>query len=351
MESLIDIGLYLSDNGYWNGVEEISKRAAQHESLKDIFQFLRANCLLWKGKLIEGLEVINQVDISANKLGRFDTMAEYVKTHIIALSGRYDEAEVLYENLTKQITYHKETEKLYSKIFRQWGDLLYLRGKYKKSVHVLDELAGTTANIFERAATIRTKGHVYRLNFLSDEGEQIYSSALSMFQGENTDGYIGKSHTSLMETICWSKPEEAIKLAPKAIEINEQQESKIELGRIYAALAIAHILHDQNVTLASEYAELATVTQEETGFQSGVLFSFIAKAIIAIAEKDYSSILSAVKLVEEKMDELKVYHCLKLPLYVYLNDEDKIEELQNRLDWLDFDLSLERAKGIVEKLK
>lgn len=350
-EALIEIGLYLSDNGYWNDVEEISKRASQHENLKDIFHFLRANCLLWKGKLIEGFEVINQVDISANNLGRFDAMAEYVKTHIIALSGRYNEAEVLYENLTKQITYSIETEKLYSKIYRQWGDLLYLRGKYKKSVLVLDQLASTTSNIFERAATIRTKGHVYRLNFLSDEAEQIYRSALSMFQDEKTDGYIGKSHTSLMETLCWSKPEEAIKLAPKAIEINERQDSKIELGRIYAALAIAHILHNGNVILASEYAELATKTQEETGFASGVLFSFIAKAMIAIAGKDTSNILNSVKLVEEQMDELKVYHCLKLPLYLYLNDEDKIMELQNSLDWLNFDMSLERAKCIVEKLK
>jgi tetratricopeptide (TPR) repeat protein len=351
VETLIEIGLYLSDNGYWNDVEEISKRATQHESLKDIFQFLRANCLLWKGKLIEGLEVINQVEISTNKLGRFETMAQYVKTHIIALSGRYDEAEVLYENLTNQITYHIESEKLYSKIFRQWGDLLYLRGKYKKSVLVLDELADTTSNIFEKAATIRTKGHVYRLNFLSNEAEQIYSSALSMFQEEQTDGYIGKSHTSLMETLCWSKPEEAIKLAPKAIEINEKQESKIELGRIYAALAIAHILYDKDITLASEYAELATQTQEETGFASGVLFSYIAKAMIAIAGKETQSILSAVMLVETKMDELKVYHCLKLPLYVYLNDQDKIKELETSLDWINFALSLERAKSIVEKLK
>ncbi|MBW9234795.1 hypothetical protein JQK62_21655 [Leptospira santarosai] len=73
--------------------------------------------------------------------------------------------------------------------------------------------------------------------------------------------------------------------------------------------------------------------------------------MIAIAGKDTSNILNAVKLVEEQMDELKVYHCLKLPLYLYLNDEDKIMELQNSLDWLNFDMSLERAKCIVEKLK
>ncbi|OCA87730.1 hypothetical protein A8F94_07720 [Bacillus sp. FJAT-27225] len=351
VEALIETGLYLIDNGYWNDVEEISIRAGQQENLKDVLYFLRANCLLWKGKLIEGLDVIGKADISASRLGRFDTMAEYVKTHITALSGRYDEAEVLYENLTKRIAYTKETEKLYSKIFRQWGDQLYLRGKYKRSVQVLDETTATISNIFEKAATIRTKGHVYRLNFLSDEAEEIYSSALAMFQGENTDGYIGKSHTSLMETLCWSKPEEAIKLAPKAIEINEQQDSKIELGRIYAALAIAHVLHDKNVVLAEEYAELATQTQEETGFQSGVLFSYIAKAIIAIAGKDPVSVERTVKLVEDKMDELQVYHCLKLPLYVYLQDEEKIEGLRESLDWLDFERSLERAKEIVELLK
>lgn len=350
IEELTDTGLFLSDNGYWNDVEQLSLHGEVVLPIKYPFYFLQANCLLWKGKLTEGLNVINKAELSYQKLGKFHVMAEYVKTHITALSGRYDEAEVMYENLTKQISYSRESEKLYSKIYRQWGDLLYLRGKYNKAVEVLDETANQTYNIFEKAATIRTKGHVYRLNFLSDEAEEIYRSALMMFEGERTEGYIGKSHTSLMETLCWSMPEEAIQLAPKAIEINEIQQSKIELGRIYAALAIAYVLHNQDLEHAIEYAELANKTQQETGFQSGVLFSLIAKAMITLSKGNPEEISAAKNVVEEKVEQLKVYHCLKLPIYVYLGDEEAIEKLKTELDWIDFDQTLESVRSIINRL-
>jgi hypothetical protein len=171
-----------------------------------------------------------------------------------------------------------------------------------------------------------------------------------MLEEVNTGGLIGKSHTSLMETLCWSKPAEAIALAPKAIQINEEQQAKIELGRIYAALAIAHVLHDKNLPSAREYIYSAKNIQAETGYASGVLFAYVAEAMVVIAEGELEKIKTVLTKIEELTSQLKVYEYLKLPIYVYLNDQNKLKEYENKIDFLDVEMTKNRIAEILSKL-
>lgn len=351
IELFIELGHYLSDNGYWNEVIKLISSQKQQHQLKPAFDFIQAICLVWKGQLTQAHEIMRRLEISFQTMGRHEKMAEFIQANIIRLLGNYDQAETLYERLVDKVKIKYEDQKLKSKILRQWGDILYLRGRFKESVNVLDEVITYTSNNFEKAATIRTKGHVFRLNFLFDEAESLYREALVMLQEEKTEGLIGKAHTSLMETLCWSKPTEAITLASKAIQINEEQQGKIELGRIYAALAIAHVLNDKNLPIAKEYIDLAKNLQIETGYASGVLFAHIAEALVFMAEGDSDKINSALTKIEELTSQLKVYEYLKLPIYVYLNDQNKLKEYETKIDWLSREESVNRIEKLVMKLR
>lgn len=351
-ENLLDIGTALVDNGLWLEVYQAMSRCdpetGNHEGpLRNALGLMRAICLRRVSKLEMAYSELSKIQTSPESLGRYASLASFHKANITRLLGNYPAAERLYRDLAKEISRTRDL-KLLTKVKRQWADLLLLKGEFKKALSVLKDLQQTAHDSFETAETLRIIGHVYRFNMQLDEAEEAYQEALRLIEGKGFTGLLGKLRTNLVETLCWKNPEQAIKAAPLALELNERLGARLEVGKIFAALSVAHVLENQDLELADSLAQQARSVEAEIGYLSGTLFAETAATISLMARHDYDQVVAKKKLVQKLIDKLGVYAFLMLPIYVYLDDRTSVGRVKRSFDWLNFNRTLACYRLIIE---
>ena len=342
IENFLDLSLFLIDNGYWKEVGIASEKTINNNDylshrFKTALLFLKSIYLRRTGDVLYSLELISDLDISENTLGKFHVLAEFNKANYIRLSGNYDRAESIYENLSKEISY--DTNPLfYTKIYRQYADFIFLRGNFIKSLNLIENISNKPSNTIEKAENYRISGHVYRFNHLFNRAEQIYIKCLKIAQDYDSIGLLGKIYTNLTETFCWIDAKEAIKYSEYSIEINKQLDSLIELGKTYAALSIAY-LNIGEIDKALKIADESKKLQIQSGYQSGILFAECAKFFIYLRNQDEINVNRQIKIINYLVTDLHVYNFLLLPIFIYQCDIENLQAIKNNQQWLDFENS------------
>lgn len=354
IENVLDLGFYLIDNGLWievgRALSEIpNKGLLKNISLRDGLNLLYGVYLRRIGKLKEAHEVLSCINYDT--LGKYKILSKFHSANVVRLLGNYTTAERLYKELVNSVVYKKETEKVFVKINRQWADLLFLNGRFGKSLNILESLLDKTNDELEKAETLRIIGHIYRFNMMLDKAEKVYNKALNIAGSSKAIGLIGKLHTNLTETLSWTRMEKAIELGEKSLEINRKLKAQSEVGKTLAALSIAHLLHEKNIELSKKYSKESKKVQFEVGYLSGVLFAEIADMFILISKGDLSSFLLKKEYIENLIKELQVYQFLKLPIHVYLKENDYIEFQKDNIEWLDFETTLQVFKDVVYRIE
>ena len=191
---------------------------------------------------------------------------EFLKIHIIHLSGRYDETLDSYKELLSRIEPIKESldSHIYITVSLKYTDLLFLKGHFKTSLEMSKELAGTAdISAVDKIKLLRIRGHIYRFNFMLEQALDIYHSAMDLLPLEKSLSYEGKIYTNLAESCCYSDPVKALEYANKSIEINGTIDSIIEIGKAYTAAAISCAML-QRFEDAVQYAKKGIEAQEKT---------------------------------------------------------------------------------------
>jgi tetratricopeptide (TPR) repeat protein len=343
INELIEIIVTLVDMGYWVEIHNVVKYDIQSED-----EYIKAFCIFAEllylrrsAKIKEAKSFLANHVINPSMLGKYKYLYDFLKIHIEHLSGNYDFALEQYKLLKEQIDLIKENvdSHTYYTIHVKYIDLLFLKGHFKTALKLINELADNDRIQFvDKAEILRVRGHIYRFNFKLKEAADIYNSALESAIKEKNAAFEGKIYNNLAETYCYSNPLSALKYAEKSIEINERIDSKIELGKTYAAVSTAYSLLNQ-YEKAIEFSHKAIELQKETGYTSGILFGEISLCIANLLSKKAGSdeIENHLKKIDEIINSINVYHFLTLPLFIITNNAKAIENLMNCCEWLEFE--------------
>jgi len=355
MQELIKIMVLFVDLGYWCDIHMLVKPYinSQDTYLRTYSSFTELFYLRRSSKIQEANQFILENNIEPEALGNFIYLYEFLKIHIIHLSGKYDLALTKYKELKVRLECIRENidPHTYSTINIKYIDLLFLNGKFNTALRMTNDLTyGSTMQLMDRVEILRVRGHIYRFNFMLQEAEDIYHSTMELLKQEKSLSHKGKIYNNLAETYCYINPEKALDFSAKSIEINSKIEAMIELGKTYAAASIACALLNR-FEEAIDYAKKGIDVQKEAGYPSGVLFAkislFISKYLSKTVEQN--ELDEILYNVNELMNDIQVYHFLQLPIYVITRNTAAIDNMKENIEWLDFNKTLNTIETIFSK--
>jgi len=280
IQDLVQIMVSFVDLGYWSDIHRMAAPYLNsgNSCIRAFAIFAELFYLRITSRIPEAQKFMEENKIDSRLFKGYGYLYEFLKIHIIHLSGRYDEALDSYKELLSRIEPIKESldSHIYITVSLKYTDLLFLKGHFKTSLEMSKELAGTAdISAVDKIKLLRIRGHIYRFNFMLEQALDIYHSAMDLLPLEKSLSYEGKIYTNLAESCCYSDPVKALEYANKSIEINGKIDSIIEIGKAYTAAAISCAML-QRFEDAVQYAKKGIEAQEKTGYRSGVLFAKIA---------------------------------------------------------------------------
>ncbi|HEX5406901.1 MAG TPA: hypothetical protein VFX16_31895 [Pseudonocardiaceae bacterium] len=135
------------------------------------------------------------------------------------------------------------------------------------------------------------------------DAEQCYRHALAIAKDTANVAAEGKALTDLAQTLAWYRPSEALTVADRAREVNQEIRNQVELVKVHAAVAVAATLTYQYDRATTEIEHGLLLTQE-CGYPGGQIWCWAARAFLAVARSDDAGYGDAVARVEAISDEL-----------------------------------------------
>ncbi|MEC5423307.1 hypothetical protein QGM71_07315 [Virgibacillus sp. C22-A2] len=349
VEKFVQASFYFIERGNWVDVGNlVQENGTKQKSDKLINASNLIKSVFWRRTkdLDFALEILNSVHMTREYFGEVYTVALFQKANIIRLSGDYNKANDLYNQLLAIIQKKEGNSSFFIKVQRQYADLKFLQGDFQKALKMLQELLKHDVSPIELAETHRIIGHIYRFNWFFKEAENEYKKALEIAKQSNLIGLEGKVYTNLIETLCWQRPKEGLSYLEKATEIHEMLDSTIELGKVYAAAAVCYRKEDQNKSV--HYANESIKMQEKVGYKSGVLFGVVAKGILSIREESSHNVEEYQGKIVKMTDELQVYSFLQLPFLIKLNKQVELRDLIQNIKLLEPETTLATIEMFLE---
>ena len=223
-----------------------------------------------------------------------------------------------------------------------------LRGQFIDALSSFKSLTRVIDDNLWYAELHRFQGHVCRFNFSLVEAEGHYREALELSTSVNADAMRAKSLTNMAETLCWIAPQTALPFAEEAIDLNEQVEAPIEVGKAMTAQAIALASIPHHASDALAVAKSAEELQAKNGYRSGTLFALQAQGLALVAQnqlEDALSILEHMKLLSVELGNIYPYLSILLSLILC---PEQLDFYANNFQWLDFDQTLNTIRALAK---
>jgi hypothetical protein len=357
VENFIRIINRLVDRGYGYSCEFSLEKAFKNQGIAKhaIYIYFMLLYLRRQGKLHEAKALIDTTEASSFNPDIYGSMKEaytLVKTLIIHLLGNYQMAETNYRKLIDDdllLGTLSDDERTAVITRTKYADILFLKGLFKQSLLQVDQTQKSFKDKISsenKMELLRVKGHIYRFNYDLETANKIYQYILD----NESDADIkikGNALTNLAESNAFVNPVMALDFADKAIAINETIHSHHEVGKALSAKSIA-LTKLNRYDEARSCALLSRETQNDCGYQAGVLFADIAllfyyKKMNCNIEKSNEEI-ATLREIEAILKEIKVYQHLRLFIAVLYNDD--VTEF-SQYEWLDFEKTIRTIKTII----
>ncbi|HEX3593229.1 MAG TPA: hypothetical protein VHV74_26700 [Pseudonocardiaceae bacterium] len=203
------------------------------------------------------------------------------RAHALRVSGRYAEAAVDYTALAGA-TGELSIEALY------WlTDYQFLDGRFSDALRALEQISelGNLESGHLGGEVLRLRGHVFRVNGMFSDAVRSYSHARALAVATGNIAAEGKALTDLAQTLSWEKPEDALKIATRALEVNEGIRNQVEVVKLCAATAVAWRRTGQREAANSEITH-GLALAESCGYPGGKIWCLAARALIAVLDGD-----------------------------------------------------------------
>lgn len=349
IEQLVAVGLRLIDAGYWKRVgttlQALLAGAPDREWPAGIL-FLQALSLRKQGALHESRAIYAGLLNRAEELGHWMPLVRFYAAHTTHLTGGYLDALAQYKSLTRLQGQDAAAVGARQLAYRQIADLQMLRGQFVDALQAFGSLTTIEDNPLWLADLHRFRGHVNRFNFNLVTAEEHYQRVLDLSAAVQAEAMRGKALTNLAETLCWTVPHTAIAHAAKAIEINQQVNAPIEVGKAMTAQAIALTASTGRAAEALSIARQAAALQEQNGYRSGVLFALQAQGLAQFVQGNHNDARAALTQMQQLSQEIGgMYAYIPMFLSLLLASES-LDDFAQRFQWLDFMRTSQNAKAI-----
>ena len=348
-EQFVEIGLRLIDAGYWQRVgkdiKHLLEQTADREWPAGVY-FLQALSLRKQGALHQAHAIYTELLDRADELGIWMALVRFHAAHTTHLTGGYLEALAQYKALTQIQEQYPAAKEARQLAYRQLADLQMLRGQFVEALQMFEALATVEDDALWLAELNRFRGHVNRFNFNLSTAEDHYRQAYELSEALHAEAMGGKVMTNLAETLCWTAPNTAIPIAVEAVEINQQVNAPIEVGKAMTAQAVALAAVKGQVEAALAVARQAAKLQEQNGYRSGVLFALQARGVaeFVMGRQDAARVtLAAMQQLSQEIGGMYAY----IPMFLsLLLAPESLGDFARRFQWLDFTRTSQNAKAI-----
>lgn len=271
---------YYANVGFWNELHQIlfPFLNSTNRYLQPVAMFEELIYLRRIGKLKEALVLYNDKPLDKQLLGEWFFVYRYIGIQIKHLLGLYDESLEAYRKLIMDMDLIRPMipDHIYLLPCIKYADLLFLKGRFDESMKLINSLiANNTIGENDLIEFLRIKGHIFRFRQLYHDAEFIYRSALKIAEENKLPAFLGKLYTNITETLCVTKPSEALEWFHMAVDENEKTYNEIELGKAYAAASVAYTKMN-DFAAAVEHGNQAVKYAEQTGYLSGKAFALAA---------------------------------------------------------------------------
>ena len=283
-------------------------------------------------------------------LGHHKKSYKIFSLYIESLAGDYcklcNEINILNDELTNE----EHMYWYYSEIKLDLADLKMMQGSFISAFDTIQALKNIDDNsifsFYNYLQIQRIVGHIYRFNFLFSSAFREYKSVLESREcGISTQACI---YTNLIETACYYDYEYVKDNFKKALDLVKRDKQIRNEAKLYYSKAISDMLNSiykeaqQNITKSINL-------NEEDGYESGMLFAYMAQAYL-----DYSLFSEIKQTTSTKIDDLlktnKVYPFFKLPLAIMQNNEQLINDLEKSYEWLNFEMTKQHCQEFLNKI-
>lgn len=231
------------------------------------------------------------------------------------------------------------------------ADYWIMTGSFKKAYQILLTMKNYMLENYmseEDALLIyRYIGHIFRFNFNCETAAKAYLEIYNKFKDSiSVDVYI---NTNLCETYCYYKPDFFEKKFEDILFKAQQLKHIKNIGKLYYSRAITRIIK-KDFNGAKEDIKRSIEINHNDGYQSGELFAYMAQAYLEysryanIQPRTYKIIISLIK-------QNNVYSYFRLPLYIMKEMKEKVEELRDSYEWLDFDSTVKAYNQFFELIR
>jgi tetratricopeptide (TPR) repeat protein len=272
---LVDIAQRILVSGHWNSLD-----TSQHgnDEISALLLGIRSARERRTGVLDNAISAANTALERSGSSERLRQFLALHRAHALRVAGRYAEAALDYESLRQQNGSHA-TEAGY------WlADYHYLDGRFEDALAELDQLTEPPAAL--HGEILRLKGHIFRVNALFSRAEACYREALELARETGNIAAEGKACTDIVQTLSWQRPEDAHRLRPKAVEINENLHNKVELVKLHAATAVTLANLDDFNAAEAEVRRGLSLT-EQCGYSGGKIWCWAARAFACMKAGDW----------------------------------------------------------------
>jgi tetratricopeptide (TPR) repeat protein len=345
IESAIDSGRYSRVEPLFEPIAALCDPTTvegRHGSV--MLEYFRAWILRARGLLQEAttqFEALAFVDA-----GEAEERIRFQYANTLRESGQYDRARPNYQALYLSLKAQPTRLREFLVFAQQYADILYVQGNLRQAVSILSDAecdAGNpTSYAVELAEVLRIRGHVMRMSEELGAAEQFYRRAGELFRKQNHIFGMARIETNLCETLAQTNPDLAIQHGVRAVDMNRNLGSAIEVGKAQGALGLAWLARrrpDRALKLMNGARDL----QERVGYRSGVGMALVNLLQLHLSESNDDLAVRTFDAVRELFHALHaypilVYRAAKLLMLhgvVKAGIEVTLENAASQVDWLE----------------
>ncbi len=318
-EQLIDIGYQLYDAGQWRGLRQLPGQSeASQQPAKVVARYFAALSTRRVDGPVRGLELLDTLQPLRQVLGRHAASFDIERAYLGELRGDYAFARQEFARLNAEADPFDPSRRDHIRARLYHADMLIMDGAFGKANQLLAEAYDLleAGSLLDRAELMRHRGHAYRFALQFAAAESCYERAL--LEAQESPSMSAKLRTNLAESRCWHDPDAAAEDARSAIELNGRLDSKIEIAKAQAALAVALArMPVPDIDGARSACDLAMTLSEKVTYPAGSCFALQALVVVDLAGGSPESADRADSALRQRLGDLDTYgHLSVLPAWL-----------------------------------
>lgn len=342
-EWLIDIFFQIMDTRTF--FEPPGPGSGASEELNDLY--LMFNAVVYeKVNSKNTIKLLSQIK-NPTHFGRHEKSYLILSLYSKSLLGSYSCLYDMLNEIDQQMESSDKAYWYYPRIKIYIADYLVMAGNFRSALQRLLEMQNNELSDDMYFQSARTIGHIYRFNMALDLAERAYQLQHKKFLSSvNSRVYL---QTNLCETYCFFNPNQFDLLYEDTLEDALKLGNLKNLGKLYYAKAIVLACRGEFDKAYTEVQRSIGVNQRD-GYQSGELFAYMARAYC-----DYAKFGVVQAKTREKIEKLlarnEVYQFFCLPLFMMSGEQQAMESLCEKYEWLNFEQTVSQYSKFLDKLR